>query len=447
MKKSVILVLVLVAVAAVLFSVVRGERDEWSTASSEALEEFLLGREASMRLYGEEAKKHFARAAELDADFVAAKVMMLQYTSYEEHKPLLEEIKTADLGRLKDHERFLVEYNVARLEGRQDDAGVTLNRFLAEHPKNVWGLQTKAGLAWGRFELDEAESYYLKLLEADPNWVTAQNNLGYIAMGKGDFAAAEDHFMTYQFIAPDQANPHDSRGELLTLIGRYDEAWEEFEAALEIHPGFCASYNHQLTLAAVAGFEGRFEGILEGAAQHCDENHNLNLNCGVKLWSDFQKGNYEDWSVEREDGCRKTIEVDPMLHRMHAFAGNTDLASEMESKLVAELAEFEELGFVSDKHPVHGIMAHMEGVRLLADDQTEAAIEKFKAADEYLFFTGHDPGLLKLWNYLNLSVALDVDGDHEAAEKARQKAFSVNSQLDGMYQHIRRDLADRLPAS
>jgi len=44
--------------------------------------------------------------------------------------------------------------------------------------------------------------------------------LGYIKMMQGRFAEAEESFMSYRFIAPDQANPHDSLGELYITTGR-----------------------------------------------------------------------------------------------------------------------------------------------------------------------------------------------------------------------------------
>jgi len=48
--------------------------------------------------------------------------------------------------------------------------------------------------------------------------------LGYIRMMQGRFAEDEESFKSYRFIAPDQANPHDSLGELYITTGRYDEA-------------------------------------------------------------------------------------------------------------------------------------------------------------------------------------------------------------------------------
>jgi tetratricopeptide (TPR) repeat protein len=42
----------------------------------------------------------------------------------------------------------------------------------------------------------------------------------------------------YAFVAPDQANPHDSLGEVLMTVGRYEEAEVEFRTALAKDPLF-----------------------------------------------------------------------------------------------------------------------------------------------------------------------------------------------------------------
>ena len=72
-------------------------------------------------------------------------------------------------------------------------------------------------------------------------------------MGQGRFADAQKMFETYRYIAPDQANPHDSLGELFILLGRYDEARKELEEALRIRPDFCDSYEHLVRLALMDG--------------------------------------------------------------------------------------------------------------------------------------------------------------------------------------------------
>src|SRR5262249_6627177 len=48
----------------------------------------------------------------------------------------------------------------------------------------------------------------------------------------------------YQFMAPDQANPYDSLGEIQAYSGHYDEAIANLKKALAIKPDFYESWGH-----------------------------------------------------------------------------------------------------------------------------------------------------------------------------------------------------------
>lgn len=440
MKKSVLLALIAIAIAAALFSILRPERAPWTTSSPAALEEFQLGREAVMRLHHVDAREHFNRALELDPDFAAARLMAYRVKPYDEREELLSEVRRIDTSKLLDHERFLIEYELALVDGDEALTKDLLEAFLTEHPRSPWGLEKKAQAAWGRFDFATAEKYYQTLLEAEPNWVTAENNLGYIAMSRGDFDAAEEHFRTYQYIAPDQANPHDSRGELLTLVGDYEEAWKEFDAALEIRPDFCASYSHQLALAAFAGFEDRVPGVVEAAREHCSEAVSERLNCYAQLIADYLDGNPEIWFEERGDDCLERVRGSIFLHRMAVLEGNREIALACEEKVGKQQDELAEQGAV-EKNPAAGFYRYLEGSRLLAEGQVEAAIERLSEADERLFYMGHDVGLAKLLNLMDLSIALELAGQKKAARERLEDLLAVNPQMQRLYDERKRELA------
>ena len=84
----------------------------------------------------------------------------------------------------------------------------------------------------------EALAEYERLLTVNPNYAYAYNMLGYAAAARGDFAKAEDYLKRYRYLAPDQANPLDSLGELYALVGRYDEAEDVLKKALAIKGDF-----------------------------------------------------------------------------------------------------------------------------------------------------------------------------------------------------------------
>ncbi len=78
----------------------------------------------------------------------------------------------------------------------------------------------------------------------NPNYAIAYNTLGYAAAARGDFAKAEDYLKRYRYLAPDQANPLDSLGELYALVGRYDEAEDVLKKALAVKGDFFPAYGH-----------------------------------------------------------------------------------------------------------------------------------------------------------------------------------------------------------
>jgi Tfp pilus assembly protein PilF len=248
-----------------------GSESQWTTDSPQALEEFELGLEASMKLYHADAAEHFRKAIELDPGFVAAKLRLLEYQQGEEERnEIISDLRQVDLERHTPLERFLVEYILARIDHESGTAEELLDDFLVDHPEDPFALAICSFEAWKSMDWPKAERHYRNLLDIDPNWVIAQNRLGYMAMAQGKFEEAEELFKTYKYIAPDQANPHDSLGELLTLLGRYDEAREELEQALAIKSDFCPSYQHLFDLAVLEGRTQNFEEIGRRAVENCE---------------------------------------------------------------------------------------------------------------------------------------------------------------------------------
>ena len=235
---------ILVLVAAATALVVSRSGREWTTVSPAALAEFEQGLQDIGKLYHPEAAEHFERAIELDPDFLAPKVWLLQergIISREKANELVVDLKGRDLARVTPRERLLVEYLLALVDHQPARAEAILSDYLARHPDDPYAIELSCGQLWERNRWPEAEAAYRRLIATDPNRVEAQNRLGYLALAQGRFAEAEEQFEIYRYIAPDQPNPHDSLGELLMLVGRWREARQELEEALRIKPDFCPS--------------------------------------------------------------------------------------------------------------------------------------------------------------------------------------------------------------
>ena len=442
MRKLMFLIAGLVVAAGAVILLARTSRSEWTSTSPAAVEAFEAAQAARMKLYQAEAEKYLRRALELDPGFVAAKVVSFYFLDDKGREALVQELKGVDLSKLTDRERFLVEYLVARKEQRPEEADAILARFVERHPKDPYGLAMEAAMAWDNRDWDRAAGYYARLLDANPNWVVAQNHLGYIAMAQGRFEAAEELFKTYAYIAPDQANPHDSMGELLTLLGRYDEARAELEKALEIKPDFCASYKHLADILVMQGENQDASDILSAAAANCDPKFVANLRCEQQLWQEFLAGNFEaPWRPENASCVERMGPGSFLIHRMASLTGRRDEALAIEAAVAAEVEKKVGPMGAYGRKDVEAMLHHMRGVRLLGSGDPAAAASEFEAADKLLVYWGDGQGTLKLFNRLNLASALESSGDAAASQQLVAAVAGVNRSFAEVYPAIRESLA------
>lgn len=419
-------------------------RPEWTTHSLEALHEFEQGLEAEMKYYRAEAKEHFKAAIELDPTFTACRVALFHHSGHgEERDQLGRQLRDTDTSRLNARERFLVEYTLLR-EGREvQGARDRLDSYIEANPKDPYGLSLRADNAWESGSLDEAEIYYKRLLEADPNWVSAQNRLGYAAMAQGRFAEAEELFETYKFIAPDQANPHDSLGEMLTLIGRYEEAEASLRRAVEVKPDFCASYRHLVELEILQGTPEAIDELFPSIDGNCSDEYPEHIRCTVTLWKDFYAGDFDAPWWENRQKCTELLGPrEYLIHQMASLGGRTDKALDVEKAIREMIGEHETGEAYSMKFP-RGLLLHMEGTRLAAGGQAEAAVTALQKADRYLVYWGEGQGILKMVNQLALARVLEELGQHDAAVAAAEQVRTVNPRFEEFYTRLWRSRTNR----
>ncbi len=441
--RNLLIVLFIVLLTAGAALLVFSREPEWSTRSPEALLEFELGLDARMKMYLDEAGAHFERALELDPDFVAAKLIYRGCcVDHETRKTMIEELRNVETGGLTDREKFMLAYDIADADREWDARDRLLDRYLDKHPKDPFALWMYASQAWEDTDLTEAEQRYQRLLEVDPNWVQAQNRLGYIAMAQGRFDEAEQLFETYNYLAPDQANPHDSLGELLTLVGRYAEARKELEKALAIKPDFCASYRHLLMIAILEGSIDVADTVVERASEHCGERDLAEMTCQARVWSDFFECNFEGpWQEGRETCNKLSGDFSFIHHRMELLTGRREEALAREERIRQEIAQVEEETGRSFAYP-RGFLHYMEGARLAIDRDYSAAAARFDEADANLLYWFEGQGILKLYNRLHLAYALEKAGHEEEARQVIARVEAVNPEFAHAYSAIKSVLGE-----
>ena len=210
-----------------------------TTISEEARAVFLEGRQLAENIRFDEAKALLDQVIEKDPEFALAHF----YRAW-----------TAGPGKdRRDHighamamapdvsrgERLLIEsFHAVWMENDPVKALDLRKRLVRRYPKDKrahWLL----GFSYGvQNEFDKAIAEYEKAIEIDQAFAPAYNNLGYANILKGEYAQSEDAFKNYIRLIPDEANPYDSMADLLTRMGRHEEAIEHYQKAAELNPTF-----------------------------------------------------------------------------------------------------------------------------------------------------------------------------------------------------------------
>jgi tetratricopeptide (TPR) repeat protein len=412
--------------AAMAFMIMRQE-PEWSSSSTEAVREFNAGLEAERKFYLNEAKQHFEAALELDPEFQMAKLKLAERdTTPDKFKALLESL---DQKKMNQRERFLIRYALLIIDQKRDEAGRILDKYVRDHPNDPVGVNRMCARSWESRNWEEAEQCYKHLLELDPNWVSAQNHLGYIAMAQGRFREAEELFRTYRYIAPDQANPHDSLGELWTAVGRYDDAEKELNEALKVRADFCASFDHLVTLAMIQNDFAKAEEILARAqTASCPDQVLKALRCAIDAFRNFHTRRW-DQTVDtvRGNECYKNNGGVLILGFAAALAADR---SEDAAFLENWYREARKKWFMGYRDPTRDpTLLHIEGVRTAFEGDLEKAEKRLREADDELVYWGDGQAIFKLYNRLLLADILKAAGETKEARELLEEVNAINPQI------------------
>jgi len=109
-------------------------------------------------------------------------------------------------------------------------------------------------------EFSKAIQAYQKVIELDPTYVEAYNNLGIIYQTMGDAKSAFGAFQKATEINPRYEKGYNNLGLLFLLEGRYEEALEVFQKALAINPNHIESY---INLGILFKEKGEWEKAIE----------------------------------------------------------------------------------------------------------------------------------------------------------------------------------------
>jgi tetratricopeptide (TPR) repeat protein len=235
------------AVAGVAAALLLTNQREVTTSSDAAYRVYREAVANERAFYVKDARLGFAKALELDPDFVMAMLGLARLSEGAGQKEQsLSLIHRAERlkNRVNERERLQIDLHLAALEKTAEERLKIAREILRRYPDDFRATTTVAMDEVKKGRMEEAVRLFTKLLEVDPNSADAYNQIGYYYGFRGDYEKAIENLKKYQFMAPDQANPHDSLGEIQAYSGHYDEAIANLNRALSIKPDFFPAYDH-----------------------------------------------------------------------------------------------------------------------------------------------------------------------------------------------------------
>ncbi len=219
--------------------------EETTTANVEAYRHYQAGLDYWRRFLYREAKTEFEEALRQDPDFVAARWRLSQV-----HAPL-GDLRTAEelmreveqkAAKLTRKDQLMVKARRASLSGDREGEQDTLHTLIREFPRESEVRQYLSAVCRNNGQIDRSIDVLKEGLALDPRDDAQWNAYAYALALVGNIPGALEANDRYQALLPANPNPLDSRGDLLFVAGRSEEAITFYRKVLELKPDFNSGY-------------------------------------------------------------------------------------------------------------------------------------------------------------------------------------------------------------
>ena len=233
-----------------------------STSSIEAYRAYIAGVEAELNLRLADAQRLFQEAVHLDPAFGLAYYHLAIVNEFEgritESRRWMQQA-AAHMDRMSERDATMVRAELARAEGRFDEADRLLEGLVGRYPETeaAW---LKLGFPFFAYDPEKARTTFERAVTALPQSPGMLNMLGYGQLVTDRPDAALRSFEGYVKLRPSEGNALDSLAEGYLVSGRSVEALSTYEAAV------IRGYADALSGTALAlGVVGRFDDALARA--------------------------------------------------------------------------------------------------------------------------------------------------------------------------------------
>jgi tetratricopeptide (TPR) repeat protein/predicted Ser/Thr protein kinase len=209
-----------------------------TTHSQEAYRHYLEGIDLYDRYLRNEAEASFKKAVEYDSTFAMAYYYLSTLSVGDEVDLYRRKALRYSANASKVEQLYLRSYDAFCSNDFEET--LRLGReILKIEPGNKLTHYTLAVIYSQILGLQREAIYHMKrLLEIDPDYSLAYNQLAYAYHTLGDQDSSLWAINMYIDSAPDEPNPYDTRGDLYAYAGKLDKAIESYAKAEERRPGF-----------------------------------------------------------------------------------------------------------------------------------------------------------------------------------------------------------------
>jgi serine/threonine protein kinase len=229
------------------------EIEQASTSNVEAYRHYQLGIDYGRRYLTSDAVRELEEAVRLDPQFALAELRLAdQYRLLGDLRRSNElAIKVSqNQSRLPRYEQLSLQVLKARRSQDPEAEVAARQQLVSEFPRQSLDRGILVALLGGSGKGDQARELMQQGLALDPKNEDLLNFESYGRAADGDFSGALSANDTYMAIRPGDPNPLDTRGDILFMAGRDDEAVAAYRKVLELKPDF-GDYDEYLKLAIV----------------------------------------------------------------------------------------------------------------------------------------------------------------------------------------------------